>query len=248
MKRLFLITALVLSAYLHLFADAGPKPSMKFRFIYKTSQPVRVLDGWQLQSESGSFHEYDTVKKQGPQGFHVQQTEALSVAGHFKDYQKIIIQFDDRLRESAVFANKSYHSEYSVTVLDDKMIVEDVTGFFSDSTSWKMFIKALILTILIEVLIALLFFRIWKIPFRFLWVIILINLISLPLVWFLFPVFLKEWSVPAGELTAFLVEALLIRLLCSKYLSTGKSFLLSFVMNLVSFVTGGLILIILTAF
>ena len=44
------------------FADAGPKPGMNFRMVYKTSKPVKVLEGWQLQSPFESFTVSDTLK------------------------------------------------------------------------------------------------------------------------------------------------------------------------------------------
>ncbi len=247
--RYFLLFFFLIASSSCLIADAGPKPSMKFRFEYKTTHPVKVLAGWQFESQFQSFNVYDTMQRQGPQGFNVSQDHASSISYSYEDFHRIVIQFDDRKRESNVFADESFNSQYKVVVYDDRLEVEDVTPFMKDSSVWAAFIKALLLTLALELMVAFVYLKLSKKPAFILLYVILINLITLPLVWFLFPLFLNVGvAIVAGELFAFVTEALFLLLACKKWFKPSGAFLLSFMMNVMSLLIGGLAILLMIGF
>ena len=247
-KLLFPFLVFLILSMQTVFADAGPKPGMNFKMVYKTSKPVKVLEGWQLQSPFESFTVADTLKREGPQRLIVNQQDCKSVSYGYKDFQKLILRFDDTTRQSNVFANESFNSVYEVTVYDNRLEVRDVTPFMKNSTSLAVFLKALMLTLILELLVAFVYLKLSKKPLKILIFVILGNLITLPLVWFVFPLFLNGWAIPVGEVVAFVLEALFLLLTCRRYFRPSGAFLLSFMMNFMSFLIGGLALLLMIGF
>ncbi|NVO21683.1 MAG: hypothetical protein HXX13_18430 [Bacteroidetes bacterium] len=247
--RCLLLLLILFTLHISLFADAGPKPSMKFKLVYKTSKPVKVIEGWQLESKFQAFNVFDTLIRRGPQGFNLSQDKASSVSYGYDDYHKIAIKFDDRVRESNVFQDESFNSSYELTVYDDRMEVKDVTSFMKDSTVMATFIKALLLTLALELLVAFIYLKLAKKPLKILLVVILGNLFTVPMLWFVFPLMLNIGSaILAGELFAFITEALFLLTLSRKWFKPGGAFLLSFMMNLLSLLIGGLALLLMIGF
>jgi hypothetical protein len=247
--RFFFLVLLIFNFNGVIIADAGPKPSMKFSFVYKTTHPVKVLEGWQLESRFKTFNVYDTLLRLGPQRFNVSQDKASSVSYGYEDYHKIVIQFDDRKRESNVFPDESFNSVYEVSVLDDRLIVKDITPFTKDSSTWAVFLKALLLTLALELMVAFVYLKLAKKPSYILLFVILGNLITLPLVWFVFPIFLNVGgAMIVGEIFAFVSEALFLLLTCRKWFKPSGAFLLSFMMNVMSLLIGGLALVLMIGF
>ncbi|KHO49305.1 MAG: hypothetical protein QT02_C0007G0028 [archaeon GW2011_AR9] len=125
------------------------------------------------------------------------------------------------------------------------------------------FLIALTLTILIELCTTLLLFKRWKIK-KGKWktpllTIFCINLLSVPLVWVIFS---TVYSLPyaqtyplsglllalvISETFAFVLEAFVIYFFNKKLFSLQKSFWLSGMINLMSFILGGIILTVLVA-
>jgi hypothetical protein len=230
-------------------ADVGPKPSMKFSIIYKTAKPVKLIAGWQLESRFQAFNVYDTLRRQGPQEFVATQDKASSVSYGYADFHKIILRFDDRVRESNVFLNESFNSQYEITVLDDRLEIRDVTPFMKDSSSWSAFLKALMLTLALELFVAFIYLKLAKKPLKVLLFVILGNLITLPVLWFLLPLFLNVGaSIMLGELFAFGFEAMFLLWTCKTWFKPGGAFLLSFSMNFMSLLVGGFAIILMIGF
>lgn len=246
----FLITILLAGIISYgAIADAGPKPSMKFKLIYKTTHPVKVEKGWQLESEFKVFNVFDTLDRKGPQGFNISRDKASSMAYGYRDYHKIVIQFDDTIRSSNVFEDESFNSIYELTVYDDKLEVKDVTPFMKDSTLWATFLKALLLTLALELMVAFVYLKLARKPLKILFFVILGNLITLPMLWFVFPLFLNLGAaIIAGEILALVGEALFLLLTCKAYFKPSGAFLLSFMMNVMSLLIGGFALLLMIGF
>lgn len=230
------------------FADAGPKPSMKFILEYHTSKPVKLLEGCQLQSDFETFTVFDTITRKGAQHFNVTQDMAKSVAYGYKQYHKLVLKFDDRTRESNIFENESFISSYKVLVYDDRLVVEDTTTFMKDSSPISAFLKALLLTLALEIMVAFVYLKLARKPLKILIYVILANLITLPIVWFVFPILLNAWAILFGEIFAFVTEALFLLLTCRKWFKPSGAFLLSFMMNFMSLLIGGFALILMIGF
>jgi hypothetical protein len=105
-----------------------------------------------------------------------------------------------------------------------------------------LFLKAAGITISLEMLLALALCRGLRIPIKILYSVLLGNMISLPIVWFVFPL-LNNFSavVIASELFAFIFEAYVIYWFNRKVIVFKTALILSFVLNSSSFLAGELI-------
>jgi hypothetical protein len=141
-----------------------------------------------------------------------------------------------------------YWSKYRLDIsTNGAAIITDITPFFN-AHRIITFILALIITIALELLVALIYCSRRKIPKKkILQSVLFANLISLPIVWFVFP-FLKTILVVIllSEIFAIVIEAYLIHSFNKTILSLRESFTLSLIMNVVSFLLGGFIFVILT--
>jgi hypothetical protein len=104
------------------------------------------------------------------------------------------------------------------------------------------FLMALVITIAVEVLVVFLLARLafglsdvsgWRIVLSA----ILASSVTLPLLWFVFPMFIApRYFVFVGELLVFVIEAILYKVLLRT--SFGRAAALSFVANALSFLLG----------
>lgn len=159
--------------------------------------------------------------------------------------------------------NKTYFSDATLKksssstfeanlLLDGTILIEETTPFIGSYAYETIitFLIALILTLLLELFVALIFTYIAKIPKEVLISVFVVNILSLPIVWFIFPLIIKGpnyhyyvYMILSAEIFAFIFEGYFLYILNKKLISLKKLFLLSFLMNLVSFIIGGLIFI-----
>lgn len=105
------------------------------------------------------------------------------------------------------------------------------------------FLIALIITLGLELLTAFIFLIVKKISKKVLISVLLVNMISLPILWSSLNLFHISNLVPLiiGEILVVLFEAFLIQRLNKKVISFYQTTILSLTMNILSF-TGGIIL------
>lgn len=97
----FLLLPLVVSA------DLGPKPSMEFNLIYETTEPIRLISGQQLQCKNRDCKNAQPLKEISDlQGFWCGQNSCSSSAYVYTPYQKLRIEFSDKIRESNLFRER----------------------------------------------------------------------------------------------------------------------------------------------
>ncbi|PIZ93138.1 hypothetical protein COX84_06120, partial [Candidatus Micrarchaeota archaeon CG_4_10_14_0_2_um_filter_49_7] len=105
------------------------------------------------------------------------------------------------------------------------------------------FLPALAITVVLELLAAFAYLAFSKLDKRILVSVFLANIVSLPIVWFVFPLISPELIIiiiPA-ELFAFLFESAVIYALNHDKLGLKQALLLSLIANAISFVIGGVI-------
>jgi len=124
------------------------------------------------------------------------------------------------------------------------LINTDTTTFLSNANVFPTFVKALVLTVAVEVIIATFFLLIAKTPLKVLRFVIIGNLFTIPLMWLLIPLLFNPVFIFAGLLIAFVLEAFFIHRMCKEHISLRLAFLFSFVLNVSGFVIGGLILLV----
>ncbi len=144
----------------------------------------------------------------------------------------------------------NFASTYDVRVSSDgKTSIKETTPILTRD-SVKSFIPALIITIILELIVALIFALRKGWPKKLLWYVFLANVISLPIVWFVIPLFRisivsSGWSfiltLVLYEAFAFIFEAYFLYWTNKEFLDLKNAFKLSVVMNLVSLVLGGIL-------
>ena len=241
-RSLFLVVGimLVLSAGTA-YADIGPKPTMKFKFVYEIP-PVSILDGQQIECEDVACKNAQPLAALGPQRFSCEANECSSMAYGYRPYHKLIIKFNDRERESSVFEQKGFNGEYVVTVREQSLSVRqtfDPVGSLNPLLLFA-FLPALILTLVIELIVAAIYLTIRRISKRILIWVLVANILSLPLVWFLFPLLQLDavTTILLAEIFAVVFEAALLAVTNRRILPFRQAAVLSVLMNAASALIG----------
>ncbi len=110
---------------------------------------------------------------------------------------------------------------------------------------YEFFFFALILTLVIEGAVAFLYLRYKKIKKlrRILIAVLLANIISVPILWFIFVYFLAVSGFILGEIFAVLFEGYFVYYFNKKMIKLKSAMALSLIMNLTSLIFGGMLLI-----
>lgn len=262
----YLILVLVLLSVVS--ADMGPKPSMDV-YVTRDGQPLLgtfygamlVCDG---DSGDSVFTYTDPTCTWHPSplawggecvdskcNFHYFLPAQFRLALFFPDKPVVdlVAGTPGQLVVSNVLERNNFRSVFEADVHGNWMSVDEVTPFFKSDAAKNLlnFFIALVITLFIELSVAGIFVKVKKLSFDVWRWVVLANVLSLPLVWFVFVGIGNSltWFV-IGELFAFVFEALLLRTF-TEY-SYARSFLLSALMNISSLVLGGVAYIFITLF
>jgi hypothetical protein len=213
-------------------ADTGPHPTMDFQLAWNIPRGT-VLEAALYDCADATCVE--PVKVPGPFTCSV---ESCWYNYGSEGFYKLVIVFDDRTRESNIFEKRGFEAEFVTEVNADDLHVEQ-TSFpipYSISVQFLWFLLALPTTWIIETAIGIFLLKRWSLPRRWL-LIILANLITLPFVWFIFPLIRVDPFIMLGlgELFAWLFEAAFYRFTMKKDgLTISRALLLSLIANLAS--------------
>ncbi|PXF59197.1 MAG: hypothetical protein C4B59_11870 [Candidatus Methanogaster sp.] len=238
MKKSHIALAILLLALLLPLASADicPKRVVQFNLIYETSEPVTLIDyrliGYEeeLCIREIEFHSFER--------FECAQKECRSSAFP-RSYSRLIINFSDRERQSEVFNITNYGTEFDVHVTDSELIVEETTPIlvviFYAMPDFALF---LMMTIILELMIALILVAVLDKPMKVVVAVLIANLISFPAFWQF-----TAYSPESGNfliLEAFVVvfEGFFIYYFMKKVMSIYQSLALSLILNLGSFLSG----------
>jgi hypothetical protein len=239
--RFFVAVILLLLSANTASADIGPKPMMKFKFVYEIS-PVSILDGQQIECEDFACKNAHPLAVLGPQRFWCEANECASMAYDYRPYHKLVLQFNDRERESNIFAQNGFNGEYVVTVREQSLSIQqnfDPIGSMNPVQLFAFF-PALILTLVIELMVATIYLTVRKIPKRIIIWVFVANMVSLPFVWFLFPLLQLDAlaTILLAEIFAVVFEAIWLSVTNRSILSFRQAAVLSILMNAASVVIG----------
>lgn len=246
-KAAFLVLMWVCLGAWPALADMGPKPQMTFGIRYEGDYAARFVRLVQLEyatadavTPQDSLHD---ANHRGPEGLRCQTPEdCRSLAYGYEPYHRLMFVFTDDTLYSEVFRKSAFHSAYEVTVSKNGVAVHDVTPWYVREGDPYAFIRALVVTVVVELLALLLVLFIFKYPHkgRFLLAVLLANLISLPIFWFGIMGVLNStagWFV--GEAFVLVFESLFVWYFMKKPSSFGRMFLLLFFLNFLSMLAGG---------
>ena len=218
-------------------ADTGPNPTMKFELQYNIASVS-------VESAKLMFcDDLDCKASQEVLGPFWCDQNSCSYRYGGKGYYKLVITYSDKTRESNVFQKTRYNSSFTVIVNQDGLqVTENWSGLpYEPGSQIKVFSIALAITVPIELLVAGIFLKIKKQPYKAI-IVIVANLITLPIVWFAFPFIRLDGFIVIflGELFALLFETWYIKKNCEN-ISYITSFWLSLSMNLASFLIPALL-------
>jgi len=232
-------------------ADTGPKPTMKFEFVYEISPSPKIVSGIQYECNAADCSDPVPIREVGPQRLSCGETGCSSLAYNYSEYHLLSIMFSDgKKRESNVFTKKHYQAIYTVNVREDSLLVTETRG--SSKAGLVIFDifflliqqylnLGLLVTLITELAIGLIYVTWRKRPwFSVLLTILLMNMVTQPVLWFL----VKElrlslciW-VYVLEVIVWLVEARILYIVLRKSARFSETLLLSLAMNLASFGIG----------
>jgi hypothetical protein len=110
-------------------ADIGPKPTMDFSFEYQTSEPLTIVEGVLLQCEDPECLEAYPLEQLGPQDFTCTTEGCTSMAYGYTGDNQLVITFSDGVtRHSNLFGKQNFNAEYTVTVYQDDLLVQETGG------------------------------------------------------------------------------------------------------------------------
>lgn len=272
---LLIIVALIVFLPKNAKADLGPKPTVDIDVIYNqhripdsnfNAQMLNCVPHDLVQRESKyqenlipqlKINEYDSAKNCYwlPDGmasggqcsksschFGYRPPNEFKLAVFVTSINKLFITNE----VSRINFNSRYKAELSP---DGSAKISETTSVLSTGKI-SSFVKAFLLTIILELLVSLIFISIKKLPKKILVYVLLANIISLPIVWFLFPLIKLPWVaiIVMSEIFAILFEAYFVYFLGKKIISLKRSAILSVLNNLVSLLIGGFIYLILGYF
>lgn len=224
-------------------ADIGPKPSMDFSMRFET-EDVELLDGQLLLCNDEECESF--VVFMGPFWCTMDSCTSYALWGEAEEYvehHKLVLTFQDQVRESNVFTKQAHIAKYKVLVKADSLEVSE-NRLASMFTPYLLlcFTGALFLTVLLEAGAAYIYLRLNKLRLQTLMLVALANFISLSLIWFLFASisnFNEVVFILLAETFAVIFEAGFLFFTGRKFgLNQWHSVLLSLFMNLASFSVG----------
>jgi hypothetical protein len=240
---LVLLTLLVILTDFPSRADIGPKPSMDFKLDYEISEEG-LVDGKLLLCEDENCSTF--VVFQGPFFCDANGCNSYALWGEaeeYVEYHKLVLTFQDGVRESNVFTKRAHSAKYTVIVRQDGLeVAENHFAAIFSPYLLLCFSGALFSTLSIEVVTAYVYLRLTKIKLRMLAWVALANCISLTIIWIPFAQQIETVEVVfivIAETFALLFEAAVLFVFGRKLgLTALQAFVLSLLMNTASFTVG----------
>ncbi len=185
---LAVIAALLFPVVAH--ADAGPKPRMDFTFQFE-GESIPIVEAQLIECDDPSCADGAPLEHLGPQGIRCEGLVCKSTAYTYSDYHRLVVEFEDGVRESQVFTKSYFASRYRVTVSQDALVVEETGGT-------NAFCSMFAVTLLLELAVAALYLKGFGLPNSLLAWVPLASILTLPLVWFVFPLLPVSAGVSFG--------------------------------------------------
>lgn len=243
--RVLVVTIILTLLLVPVAADLGPKPKMEFNIVYEMGENITLIGGQQLQCETSNCQNASPLQDYGPQQFRCEQEKCRSLAYSYAPYQKLSLNFSDRVRESNVFSTEHFDAKFKVLVTDSALEVTEETPV-TDTAKFRMFIKSLIITLILETMIAIVFLAFTSFHRRVLATVFVVNVVSLTILYLLYDVvtalFTGFLPIALLELLAVSIEFTAIYYFNKQYITRRNAVLLTLLMNTASFVIGGAII------
>lgn len=239
-KILPILILLIFSNYVS--ADALPKGYMHFKFETK----FRIDSIMILESDEIAFKNTDTIKSHWTQNYAQCKNNQCTFIGHtYKKFQKLVMFSNGKNFTSDAYETEGNNPKFIVINNGNRYKIKETTNFLFRGITGSI-LRALIITVLLELFVAFLFFR--KKEQRIMLKIIFINCISLPFAWLTFSYtiysFNNGWAlIVILEILIIIFEFFALKKLLK---AADKITLLNYTLtaNVISFFIGGFLYII----
>lgn len=243
MKNLFILLS-IFNCFI-VFADAIPFKSNEIIELNYSKSVINKFERIGIVYENYQTKQLDTFFDcEGSQCLIIDNENTIRLIRFVPDKFKVIIYFKDKLLVSPFLKENGNYSYHKLSISENE--IEDITPIFG--TSYKNYFTALIITLILELFIALIFFKLNTISYNNLIFIVVINLLTHPILWLISAnIFGFYFGNTFGELFVFLAEAVLLYYFIKPIISKKNALKLSFQMNILSYIIGGLIYLILVS-
>lgn len=224
-------------------ADAMPKGYQLYKF--ETEEKVDSLFVFESDKKE-DLKKIDFTSKQRPNVTICNDNSCRAKASQYKKYQRIVVFVKGEPIESILYEPKGTNSTFRAKIIEDEVYIVETTSFIFKGKLGEI-LRALLITLILELIIGILFFGFKN--KKALQQIFIINCITLPIAWLLFPIVLK---IPGFSIVLTIVVLEVLVLMAEyfwyscrlKNYSKGKLFSYALIGNLVSFFIGGLLYVI----
>jgi hypothetical protein len=269
MKKLLAYIFLLSIITFSVIADIGPKPTADIHVTLQSSELNDVFYAKMLTCHNNTPEIRDLIPQldisiyDGTAGCYWKPDwgawggKCTASACHFgyippTEFKlAVYLPSTDKVYISNLVKRENFYSTFEANLINNGgMDIEETTGFWKSDIirNFKYFLLALFLTIVLESLIAWERVRKQKNPRRIMYSVVVANLISLPIVWFVFPLLVfAPFAVIMGEFFAFAFEGIFIHYANKDY-SLSDTMILSLIMNAVSLFIGGMVFIVIGLF
>ena len=218
------------------YADIGPKDRIDFRIVYQV-EGISIIDAELIHCRDPECNEVKPPDELMYDYFRCSKGKietCTAFAYTYGPYHMLVIEFSDKTRNSNVFKPHGIQERYQVTVLESSLRVEPSIAPIDS------FGSALCGTWLIEGIVAIIYFAIFRLSKTAFALALFSSLLSLPVVWFVFPGLRLPGLVIVGlsEVFAIGFEAGFVFLASGRKIALKHTLVASILMNLASFIVG----------
>jgi len=225
------------------FADAMPKGYQKYHFATGVTVDSILIQ----ESDDANFSSFDTLKTYRRFYYTYCENNECRLVGHrYKQFQRLVLFTGGRQLYSAVYEPTGSNPAFEVNLQNGTYVVTETTPFLFRGTTGEI-LRALIITLLLELLTALTMLNKW-ISKRNIGFIALANCISLPVAWLLCDAIAPYTGSPFILILLLEVVIVVFEYLFLKYfireLPAARLLSFTLVANVFSFLAGGILYII----
>lgn len=218
-------------------ADASPFYSnAKIDIEYSKPDTVSLLECCVIYKRASETTDTSCNNNRSSVYVAVCEKNRIKIIRSIPDKFRIMLRFSNGVVTTPELVKNGMNSYHRILI--DGNSAKDITPVFK--TTYSNYGIALLATLVLELIVAGIFFFFAKVPMRYLFVIALLNLITHPLLWLITSNFTGHGtSLIFLEALITAAEAYAIYRFLKGKLSLLKAIILSIIMNLVSFIIGG---------
>ena len=230
-------------------ADAAPhfdRPYITVRIEYRTSKLRRASNVLILIPREGTMVFDTPIIGRGRGGQYLaiyprnMDSSIFIITGRDVEYQnfRLLLLMGSDTMMSPILHALYRQSTFDLTVTDSG-VIDSSTIFQMD---WSTYLSFLLLTVLSECIFGLMFFKIDGVPYKKIWVIAAMNLISHPVLWTLCTLVLGfGWGKVIAEIGVVFFEGWWIYKYLGEYYTFRMALRTSWVLNFISYFLGGIL-------